>query len=84
MSCRILEQKKEFRQKLRKPGSSPVARRVKDLALSLLWCGFDPWPGNLPMPWAWPKRNNKQQKPNQNKQKKKKNEGNLSKEWALV
>ena len=22
---------------------------VKDLLLSLLWCGFDPWPGNLGM-----------------------------------
>ena len=23
-----------------------VAQQVKDLALSLLWCGFNPWPGN--------------------------------------
>ena len=22
---------------------------------SLLWCGFDPWPGNFCMHWAWPK-----------------------------
>ena len=35
------------------PGSSLVAQRVKDLALSLLWFwlqlwyGFDPWPGNF-------------------------------------
>ena len=25
---------------------------VKDLVLSLLWCGLDPWPGNLRMPGA--------------------------------
>ena len=25
---------------------------VKDPALSLLWLGFSPWPGNLLMPWA--------------------------------
>ena len=25
---------------------------VKDLALSLLWRGFDPWPGNLCMLWT--------------------------------
>ena len=27
--------------------SFPVAQWVKDLALSLLWLGFDPWPGNV-------------------------------------
>ena len=27
-----------------------MAQRVKDLALSLLWLGFSPWPGNLCMP----------------------------------
>ena len=33
--------------------SSPVAQQFKDLALSLLWlrlllwCRFDPWPGNF-------------------------------------
>ena len=42
--------------------SSLVAQRVKDLALSLmwlwllLWCGFDPWPGNFHVLWAWPKK----------------------------
>ena len=25
---------------------------VKDTALSLLWLGFDPWPGNSCMPWV--------------------------------
>ena len=25
---------------------------VKDLASSLLWLRFDPWPGNFCMPWA--------------------------------
>ena len=37
-----------------------MAQQVKDLALSLLWlrlwCGFNPWPGNLPMPQVWPKK----------------------------
>ena len=42
--------------------SSSVAQQVKDPALSLkqlrslLWCRFDPWPGNLHMPQAQPKR----------------------------
>ena len=40
---------------------------VKDPALSLLWLGsmlwlgFDPWPGNLHMPWAWPKKKKKKE-----------------------
>ena len=25
------------------------------LALPLLWLRFDPWPGNIPMSWEWPK-----------------------------
>ena len=29
---------------------------VKDLALSLLWLRFDPWPWNFRMPHAWPKK----------------------------
>ena len=39
-----------------------MAQLVKDLALSLLWLGlllwlgFDPWPRNVPMLWAWPKK----------------------------
>ena len=33
-----------------------VAQWVKDLALSLMWCWFDPWPGNFHMQWVWPKR----------------------------
>ena len=24
-----------------------MAQQMKDLALSLLWHGFDPWPGNI-------------------------------------
>ena len=28
---------------------------IKDLALSLLWCRFDPWPWNFRMPWVQPK-----------------------------
>lgn len=33
-----------------------VARWVKDLALSLLWCVFDPRLWNCGTPWAWPKK----------------------------
>ena len=40
-----------------KTGVLCVAQLVKDLALSLLWHRFDPWPGNFPMLRAWPKRN---------------------------
>ena len=29
---------------------------MEDVALSLLWHGFDPWPGNFRMPWVWPKK----------------------------
>ena len=39
-------------------GSSSVAQQIKDLALLLLWCGFDPWPGNLHVLRARPKRKN--------------------------
>ena len=43
--------------------SSLVAQWVKDPMLSLLWCEFDPWPGNFHMPLAQPKTPN-QIKPN--------------------
>ena len=39
-----------------------MAQGVKDLVLSLQWLGslrwgrFDPWPGNLHMPWAQPEK----------------------------
>ena len=39
-----------------------VAQQVKDLVLSQLWlglllkCRFGPWPWNVYMPWAWPKK----------------------------
>lgn len=29
-------------------GSSLVVQQVRDPALSLLWYGFDPWPGSFP------------------------------------
>ena len=38
---------------------------IKDWGLSLqwlgllLWCGFDPWPGNFHRPWAWQKKKKK-------------------------
>ena len=33
-----------------------MVQRVKDLALSLLWLGMNPWPGNFHMPRVWPKK----------------------------
>ena len=33
-----------------------MAQQFKDLALSLMWQGFDPWPGNFHTLWAWPKK----------------------------
>ena len=49
-----------------------MAERVKDLMSlqwprSLLWCGFDPWPGNFHMLWEQPTL------PPQNKQTNKQN-----------
>ena len=34
----------------------PGGLLVKDSTLSLLWLGFDPWPGNFSIPWVWPKK----------------------------
>ena len=45
--------------------SSLVAQQVKDPVFSLLWLrsflwqGFDPWPRNFHMPWAWPGKKKK-------------------------
>ena len=42
--------------------SSFAMHQVKDPVLSLqwlgslLWCRFNPWPGNFHMPWAQPKK----------------------------
>ena len=38
---------------------SLVAWWVKDPVLSLLWWGFDPWPGNFCMLQPWPKKKKK-------------------------
>ena len=49
-------------------GNSLVAQWVKDLVLPQLWHrlqlqhGFDSWPGNFHMPWAWPKNEKTKQK----------------------
>ena len=37
----------------------PGGLAVKDLASSLLWLRFDPWPRNFCVPWVWPKQNKK-------------------------
>ena len=34
-----------------------MAHQGKDLVMSLLYCGFDPWRGNFCIPWVWPKKN---------------------------
>ena len=46
---------------------------VKDSALSLLWLGFDPWPGNFCMSRAWPKKKKKKKKKEKEKREKKGN-----------
>ena len=40
----------------------PGGLLVKDLALSLLWRRFNPWPRNFCMPLAWPKKKKKKKK----------------------
>ena len=51
--------------------SSLVAQGIKDSALSLLWlalllwCGFDPWPGNFSMPREWPEKKKKKRERDQ-------------------
>ena len=46
-------------------------QQVKDLMLSLLclglllWRGFEPWPGDVHMPWVWLKKQ-KHNQPNNN------------------
>ena len=37
----------------------PDGLAVKDLALLLLWHGFDPWSENFLMPWVLPKKKKK-------------------------
>lgn len=39
-----------------------VSLGVKDPVFSPLQCGFDPWPKNFCMSWAWPKRKGKKKK----------------------
>ena len=36
-----------------------MVQQVKDLALSLLWCGFDTWRRNLHTPWVEEEQTNK-------------------------
>ena len=40
----------------RKSRSFLVAQQVKNLASSLLWCRFDPWPRNFHITMARPKK----------------------------
>ena len=35
---------------------------MKELALSLLWLGFDLWPRIFHTPWAWPKKKKRKEK----------------------
>ena len=34
-----------------------MVQRVKNLALPLLRCGFQPWPENFHVPWVQPEKN---------------------------
>ena len=43
---------------------------VKDLALSLLWCEFDPWLGKFHMPWVRQKKKKRKKERNEMKRKK--------------
>ena len=40
----------------------PGGLAVRDLELSLLWCGFDPWPRNFHMLQMWPNKNKNKMK----------------------
>ena len=42
---------------------------VKDLALSLQWCGFNPWPRNFHTLWARPPHERKRKKEREKKRK---------------
>ena len=52
-----------------------MVQQVKDLVVSLqwlgllLWSGFDPWPGNSHMPWAWLKKKKRSVKLGRRKEK---------------
>ena len=48
---------KRQKERNRKGQSSLVVKQVKDPVLSLLWHGFDPWPGKGHMPQAQQKKN---------------------------
>ena len=37
----------------------PGSLAIKAMILSFLWLGFDAWPGNFHMTWAWPKKKKK-------------------------
>ena len=45
-----------------------MAHQVKDPVLSLLWLGFDPWPGNSHMLQAWQKKKKTNKKQNKKTQ----------------
>ena len=51
-----LKRQKKKKKKSSGRGNSLRARQGKDLSLSLLLLGFDPWPGNLHMPQEQPKK----------------------------
>ena len=49
------KKKEEEEEEGKKIKALPSGLVVRDSALSPLWLGFNPWPGNFCMPWAWPK-----------------------------
>ena len=49
-------------QEIKITGEFPGGLMVKELALSLPRCGFDPWPGIFRMSWVEPKNKEKRKK----------------------
>lgn len=60
MECKISKDSLGTRLTKAGIGESPVGQVVKDLALSLLWGSFNPWPRNFCMLQACPPPPNKQ------------------------
>ena len=53
------KKKKKKKKKKKHYEEFPLAQQVKDLALLLLWCGFDPWPEKFCILQVQPKKKKK-------------------------
>ena len=67
------------------PPELPGGLAVKDLVLSLLQLGFDLWPGNLGVQWAWPKKKKRKEgrkgERERKRGRKEEKKGTLTLEW---